>query len=141
MAPRNLRLLLSLWVGAITCFNIEDLFMGVAVIMDVVKQAEIQAHGGCQISYYNGMKNASQRFGITPLSPDFKNMRNDLLHEGRLSGTNLPGRTKTAVATIVADTLNWLDKYVIAVLGIGNVVPSQARWRGADVALLPALSI
>lgn len=141
MAPRNLRLLLSLWVGGLTCFNLEDLFMAVAVVMDVVKQSEMRALGGCELSYFKGMQNASKRYSIAPLSPAFKNMRNDLLHEGGLSGTNIPGLDKAAAADIVADTLAWVDRYVVAVLQLERFIAAAPRWIGADLAQLPALSL
>ena len=66
-------------------------------------------------------------------------MRNDIVHEGCLSGTNFSGRSKADCAKVVADTLNWIDSYVCAVLDLGS---APARWSGQELAAgLPSLTV
>lgn len=106
--------------------------------MDIVKQCEI-AESDQKMDYFPGMQAASTRYGIAPLAPDYKKMRNDLVHEGRLSGTNFSNKTKQECAIVIADTLNWIDLYVCAVLCLGTPYP---RWKGVHLQEgLPALSI
>ena len=52
--------------------------------MDIVKQCEIAATG-TNLTYYDGMISASTRFSLSPLGRDYKDMRNDIVHEGILS--------------------------------------------------------
>lgn len=138
MAPRQLRLFLSHWISGLTCFSLEDLFLAIGVQMDIVKQCEITAVGR-RLDYFPGMQAASVRYSLLPLSRDYKNMRNDIVHEGRLSGTNFPGKSKTDCANVVADTLNWIDGYVCAILGFSQV---PARWSGIQLAAgLPSLTV
>ncbi|MCZ8014483.1 MAG: hypothetical protein O9274_02180 [Limnobacter sp.] len=138
MLPRRLRLFLSHWISGLTCFSLEDLFLSLGVQMDIVKQCEIAA-AGTKIDYFPGMQAASARYGLTPLTRDYKDMRNDIVHEGRLSGTNFPSKTKAQCASVIVDTLNWIDLYVCAVLGLGT---PPARWRLHDLQHgLPALSL
>jgi hypothetical protein len=135
---RRFRLFLSHWISGLTCFSLEDLFLSIGVQMDIVKQCEI-AIAGRDLIYYEGMKEASLRYSLQPLSADYKNMRNDIVHEGVLSGTNFKNRTKEQCAEVVAASLNWIDDYVSAVLSFS---PSQQRWKPKDLeTMLPALSL
>lgn len=135
---RRLRLFLSHWISGLTCFSMEDLFLSVGVQMDIVKQCEIVATGA-QLTYYQGMNAASQRFGLASLGTDYKAMRNDIVHEGVLTGSNFPGRTKEQCADVIADTLNWIDRYVAAALSLGA---APDRWLGRDIAAgLPSLTV
>lgn len=141
MKTRNLRIFLSHWISGLTCFTIEDLFLASCVQMDIVKQCELQPTES-KLNYFDGMVRASSRYGISPLSHDFKNMRNDLVHEGTLSGRNNPNKSKSDCALIVADVLNWIDEYVLKVLSLESFFTCGARWTSRDIySFLPAISI
>ena len=102
--------------------------------MDIVNQCEI-ARVGQDLNYYDGMVEASRHFRLARLSRDYKKMRNDLLHQGVLSETNNRGKTKSQCAEIVADTLNWIDRYIGAVLGVRTSLGANPRWSGPRVSL------
>lgn len=138
-SARRIRLFLSHWISGLTCFTLEDLFLSIGVQMDIVKQCEIQITGDNK-NYFQGMSSASTRFGIPELSSDYKNMRNDIVHEGKLSGSNFRNKTKQECAQVTTDVLNWVDKYILSILSI-NVIEIDERWKtGAMVAGLPALT-
>lgn len=122
MKSRRLRLFLSHWISGITCFSLEDLFLSIGVQMDIVKQCEIKEVGK-KLDYFPGMQAASKRYGLVPLSKDYKAMRDDLVHEGLLSGTNFYHKSKEECA----------------ILDLGT---PQPRWKGHKLqGGLPALSI
>jgi hypothetical protein len=138
---RSLRLQLCHWLSGLTCFSLEDLYLAAGVQMDIVKQRERASTGDSTLTYFQGMMSASNRYSLSPLGNDYKNMRNDIVHEGVLSGSNFPGKSKSECAAVVAETMNWLDTYVFAVVGIPNP-PGFPRWRGLDLVRgLPAVSI
>jgi hypothetical protein len=153
---RRLRLTFSHWLSALSCFSLEDLATFAFVIMDVVKQCEIavgvkSAKPGRELEYSEGMTSASNRCGIAPLSKDYKDMRNDLLHAGKLSdkrfvnkpisGASAP-KTKGECASVVADVLNWIDRYVMVVLSVPVPDGYVDRWKGDALAAgLPAISL
>lgn len=138
MSPRQLRLFLSHWISGLTCFSLEDLFLAIGVQMDIVKQCEI-ARSGSPKTYFEGMQSASTHYGIPMLASDYKNMRNDIVHSGKLSDLNFPNKGKNDCAMVIAETLNWIDKYVCAVLGIRS---PASRWSGATLASgLPSLTV
>ncbi|SHK89123.1 hypothetical protein SAMN02745216_04257 [Desulfatibacillum alkenivorans DSM 16219] len=135
---RRVRLFLSHWISGLTCFSMEDLFLSIGVQMDIVKQCEIVA---CDrsLTYYDGMVSASTRYGIAPISDDYKKMRNDIVHYGSLSSRNFANKNKEECSVVIADSLNWIDKYVSSILGI---TPKETRWRAKEIEnSLPALSI
>ena len=137
---RRMELFLSHWISGLTCFTLEDMFLSVGVQMDIVKQCEIQASGQ-SLHYFQGMTSASTRYGINPLSQDYKNMRNDIVHEGKLSAIKFPNKVKADCAKVLADTLNWIDEYTSKVIKINGYVTSYDRWRPGDIEhSLPALS-
>ncbi len=126
---RWMRLLLCHWISGLTCFSLEDLFLAIGVQFDIVKQCERIATGDKKLTYYEGMESASKRYAIPQLSKDFKNMRNDIVHEGRLSGTNFSSKTKSDCAQVIAESLTWIDRYAIRVMGIVNHVDeTKTRW-------------
>ena len=138
---RRLRLLFSHWISGLTCFSLEDIFLSVGVQMDIIKQSEI-AVAGKKLTYYDGMLSASSRYNIQPLTNDYKNMRNDIVHEGVLSGSNFLGKDKMRCAEVVAESLNWIDAYVCAVLGLNASPATTPRWKSMHLANgLPALSL
>jgi len=138
---RRMRLFLSHWISGLTCFSLEDLFLSVGIQMDIVKQCEIVASGKA-LHYYDGMTAASSRYSIQPLSREYCNMRNDLVHEGVLSGKHFKRKNKAQCSQVVASSLNWIDRYVAAVLSIGVSQSLPARWNGKHLEHgLPALSL
>lgn len=138
---RKLRLQLSHWLSGQTCFTLEDVYLLVGVQMDMIKQAEM-AETGNDLTYFQGMINASNRFSINQLSNDYKSMRNDILHEGVLSGSNFRNKTKLECSNVIADTLNWLDNYILSVISKNNTINNLPRWIGNDLSNgLPSISI
>jgi len=136
---RRMRLFLSHWISGLTCFSLEDIFLYVGVLMDIVRQCEISETGSNK-TYFQGMESASNRYGIFKLGNEYKNMRNDIVHEGKLSGSNFSGRTKEDCAVVVSDALNWIDHYVWAVLAAPFPI-LENRWKPKDIEYcLPALS-
>ena len=91
---RGLRLQLSHWLGGLTCFSLEDIYLSVGVQMDLIKQRERTATGNNGLTYFQGMTSASTRYGLPALGNDYKNMRNDIVHEGVLSGSNYVGQVE-----------------------------------------------
>jgi len=139
---RGLRLLLSHWLSGLTCFTLEDLYLSAGVQMDMVKQQEIAAGGGAGLNYFRGMQSASARYGIGELSHDATKMRNDLLHEGKLSGTNFPSKTKGECAKVIAETMSWLDTYILKVLRFESKLHGIPRWKPRALEhSLPTISI
>jgi len=139
---RRLRLQLSHWLSGLTCFSLEDIYLSAGVQMDIIKQRERAATGSFTLTYFQGMQSASSRYSISPLGNDYKNMRNDIVHEGVLSGSNFPSKSKAQCAAVIAETLNWLDQYIITVLGFGNQLSNIPRWKGLLLEHnLPAISV
>lgn len=129
---RKLRLQLTHWLSGLTCFSLEDLYLSAGVQMDLIKQIETFGSTSPRLTYFNGMLSASGRYGIEPLDNNFKNMRNDIVHEGCLSGTNFPNRSKLDCANVIASTLNWIDAYILKVLGMAGKVAKTPRWVGDE---------
>lgn len=139
---RRLRLHLCHWLSGLTCFTMEDIYLSAGVQMDIVKQLERAAATNPRLTFFEGMTSASTRFAIAALGNDYKAMRNDIIHEGVLSGSNFRNKTKAECAVVIAETLNWLDSYILAVMGKASQVSGFPRWRGVDLEHgLPSISV
>lgn len=163
---RNLRLFLSHWISSLTCFTLEDLFLTTCVEMDIVKQClkielKEEMKSEKKLSHEKGKKEIFEKYKINEQwYENFKNMRNDLIHEGSLfgenfkkirnnlihkgtlSGENFKNKSKLVCASVIAETLNWIDLYVIKVLNISNFISEEERWISEEIyAGLPSISL
>jgi hypothetical protein len=133
------RLLVHHWLDALACWSLEDLYLSATTFLQVIVATEAARQGPNQLRFYDGVEAAARRMGIRVLSNDFKDMRNELIHDGQLIGHRFAGPNKQACATVAADVLNWLDEYIHKALNRGNV--RKTRFSKADLANLNAYSI
>jgi hypothetical protein len=133
------RLLVHHWLDALSCWSMEDLYLSTTTLLQVIVATEAAEQGKAELRFYDGVEAAARRKTITTLSDNFKNMRNDLIHDGRLIGTRFAGPDKEACAAVVADVLNWFDEYMHAALGLG--APRMSRFGKSDFMNLNAYSI
>lgn len=119
----------------------EDLYLSATTLLQVIVATEATAQGKRELNFFDGLKDAAlrKRLRPLPLGRVFTNMRNELVHDGRLIGTRFAGPDKQACATVVADVLNWFDEYMHAALSLGSVC--KTRFRAADFITLNAHSI
>lgn len=119
-SPSQLRVMVHHFLDALSCWSLEDLYLSGTTILQVAVAAE-ELRTGQELRFLPGVTAAATRFGLGVLSRDFKDMRNDLVHDGVLSGSTFSGRTKQDCARVAADVFDWLDDYFHAVLGLGSV--------------------
>lgn len=137
-AQEKALLLLHHWLDSMACWSFEDLYLSTTTLLQIIVETEktVQAR---DMSYFQGVTDAAGRAGIRVLSRDFKDMRNVLIHEGRLIGGSFSGTTLEDCADVAADVLNWFDEYIHAVIGLGSIV--HPRFSRRDFLGLNAYSI
>jgi hypothetical protein len=133
------RLLVHHWLDALACWSMEDLYLSATTLLQIIVATEADHQGKAKLDYYPGVTDASTRMGIPALSNDFKNMRNELIHDGQLIGRRFLGPDKLACAAVVAEVLNWFDLYVFTALGMG--APAKPRFSNTEFVGLNAYSI
>ena len=131
-------LLVHHWLDSLACWSFEDLYLSATTLLQVIVATQ-EAVQGKELKYFDGVTEASKRAGLTPLSRDFKDMRNVLIHEGKLIGGKFVGTTRDDCARVAADVLNWFDEYLHSVLGLGAVRRQRFKWQ--DLMGLNAYSI
>lgn len=132
-------LLVHHWLDSMACWSLEDLYLSATTLLQIIVATEEDRQGVSRLYYYDGVDAAAQRMGIQTLSPDFKNMRNELVHSGQLVGTRFAGPDKDACAKIAVDVLNWFDEYLHKALALGPVRKTRFTYR--DLSALNAYSI
>jgi len=122
------RLLIHHWLDGLACWSLEDLVLSTATMLEIIAatgKREGNAAGVSGLTTFNtSLSYSASRYGLTNLGPDFRNMRNDLVHFGALSVRRFAGKDKAACALAVVEALNWIDQYMHAALHFGpNYTP------------------
>jgi hypothetical protein len=128
----KIRLVSHHFLDALAFWSIEDLVLSTTTILEIIAITAKTIGGplGQQVgSYAQRLTYAANRFALPPVPTDFRDMRNDLVHEGTLSGTGFPGRSAIDCGLATAEALDWIDLYVFAALGMGQ--PGRARFTAA----------
>lgn len=125
----KIRLVSHHFLDALAFWSIEDLVLSTTTIFEIiaVTAETIGRPLGQQVGNYGQRLNyAASRFRLPPVPSDFRLMRNDLVHEGTLSGTRFPNKSANDCSLATAEALDWIDRYVFAALGMGQ--PGRARF-------------
>lgn len=121
-AAEKVRLVVHHRLDALACWSLEDLYLSATTILQVVADTEesraLIAH---HPSFFKYLTAAAGRFGIPGLNHDIVKMRNDLIHDGTVSGTHFSGKTEAECKAIAVQVLNWIDTYFHAALNLGPV--------------------
>lgn len=121
----NSRLLCHHWLDALAFWSLEDLVLSTGTVLEVIAAtAAASAPAGADVGTFNkNLAYAASRFGLPALPPRFRRMRNDLVHEGTLSGSKFPSEDRDACGLAAAEALDWIDQYIFKALALG---PSPA---------------
>ena len=125
----KIRLVSHHFLDALAFWSIEDLVLSTTTILEIIAITAKTVGGplGQPVgNYAQRLTYAASRFAIPPVPTDFRDMRNDLVHEGTLSGTGFPGKDADDCGLATAKALDWIDLYVFAALGMGQ--PGRARF-------------
>jgi len=117
----NINIIIHHLLDSTYCWSLEDLFLSLCTVLEIIKQNERRRTGNSRLYFYDSIASVARHLGITVLNEDFKNMRNDLIHEGHLSKIKFSGHTKSECSDVVCDVLNWIDEYVHAIFSLGDV--------------------
>ena len=131
-------LLIHHWLDALGCWSFEDMYLSATTLLQVIAATE-EGIQGRELYYFDAVTAASARAGISPMSRHFKDMRNNLIHEGKLLGGKFSGTSLQDCATVASDVLNWFDSYIHSVLGLGAV--RRKRFSYGDFLGLNAYSL
>lgn len=130
-SDENIRLIAHHFLDALAFWSLEDLVLSTTTILEIIAitaKRVASAQGQTIKDFTPRMEFAAGRFNLPALPPDFRNMRNDLVHEGTLSGQKFPNKDAAACGVAVAEALDWIDEYAFAAMGLGK--PPQQRFIG-----------
>lgn len=131
-------ILIHHWLDALGCWSFEDFYLSATTLLQIIAAAE-QHIAGTRMYYLQAIQSASVRANISALSSEFKDMRNNLIHEGKLLGGRFTGRDILSCSAVAADLMNWFDEYVHSVLNLGTV--RRRRYLRGDFVSLNSFSI
>lgn len=108
------------WLEVLSCWSLENMFLSACTILELLKQSERRRTGNPNMYFYNAISSLSTHYGLTVLSTDWKDMRNDLVHEGQLSKNHFPGKSKADCIAVCEDVMDWIDQFMFKVHGIAS---------------------
>jgi len=132
-------ILIHHWLDALGCWSFEDFYLSATTLLQIIAATEERITGNSNLSYLQAVQSVSNRVGITILNRDFKDMRNNLIHEGKLLGGQFVGTDHEACSEVASDVMNWFDEYIHAVMNLGSV--KIKRYSKHDFMSLNAYSI
>lgn len=127
------------WLDALGCWSFEDFYLSATTLLQIIAATEEQVTGNSNLYYFQAVQSASSRVGITILNRDFKDMRNNLIHEGKLLGGRFAGTDQDSCSVVAADVMNWFDEYLHAAMNLGKV--RRKRYSKSDFMSLNAYSL
>ncbi|WP_406870278.1 hypothetical protein ABEB22_10850 [Thioclava sp. 'Guangxiensis'] len=136
-AVEKIRLIAHHFLDGLAFWSLEDLVLSTTTILEVIAAtANSLARPNIPTNNFNlRVDFAASRFNLPTLPSDFRNMRNDLIHQGTLSGTKFPNKDLTACIAAVTEALNWIDGYIFSAMQLGPI-PSkrfaQKDFRGVN---------
>lgn len=137
--PEKILVLIHHWLDALGCWSFEDFYLSATTLLQIIAATEERVTGNSNLSYFQAVQSASSRVGIASLNRDFKDMRNNLIHEGKLLGGHFEVTDIEACSTVASDSMNWFDEYIHAVMNLGPV--KRKRYSKHDFMSLNAYSI
>lgn len=137
--PEKVLILIHHWLDALGCWSFEDFYLSATTLLQIIAATEEGITRNTNLSYFAAIQSASRRSGITSLSRDFKDMRNNLIHEGKLLGGSFSGRDINDCAVVAADIMNWFDSYLHSVLNLGSA--KKKRFHLSDFISLNSYSL
>lgn len=127
------------WLDALGCWSFEDFYLSATTLLQIIAATEKRITRNNKLSYLRAIESASRRVGIHSLNRDFKDMRNNLIHEGKLLGGQFAGADMRACSAVSSELMNWFDDYVHAVMNLGPV--TRKRFSSADFMSLNAYTL
>lgn len=119
-ADYHIDVLIQYWLDLLACWSLENMFMGACTMLEILKQCEIRRTGS-EMHFYDAIVSLSTHHGLPVLNRDWLKMRNDLVHEGHLAKVRFAGKTKQDCINVCEDVMDWLDKFVHVIHGLGPV--------------------
>jgi hypothetical protein len=121
-------ILIHHWLDALGCWSFEDFYLSATTLLQIIAATEEDITRNNNLPYFTAIQSASRRAGIQTLTREFKDMRNNLIHEGKLLGGSYSGRNIYDCSVVAANLLNWFDNYIHSVLNIGAVRAQRFRY-------------
>ena len=130
----NIEVIIHFWLDIISCWSLEDLFLGACTILEIIKQCERKRTGNTNMHFYDAIVSVSTHLGLTVLNRDWINMRNDLIHEGHLSKVRFPNKSKLDCIKVCECMMLWIDEFIRAIFGLG--IMKQKRFDNGSLVQL-----
>jgi hypothetical protein len=108
-------------LDSLACWSLEDLYLSATTILQVIAANEKRKAAAYNSGFFTNLAAAAVRFHIPRLSHDIVRIRNDLIHDGTISGTRFVGKSAAECKAVAADALNWIDAYFHVALSLGQV--------------------
>jgi len=121
-SAEKIRLIAHHFLDAMAFWSLEDLVLSTTTILEIIAATakDVAAAQGNRIDkFHQRIAYAASRFNLPPLPPNFRDMRNDLVHEGTLSGSKFSGKNADDCGKAAAEALDWIDAYLFAALNLG----------------------
>lgn len=120
ISTNNIEVIIHHWLDSLSSWSLEDQYLSACTILEIIKQNERQRNGNMNQHFYDAIVSASNHYQIGVMSRDWIAMRNDIVHDGKLSGSRFQNKNVFQCNAVSKDVLRWLDEYVCSVFGLAG---------------------
>jgi hypothetical protein len=117
----HIDVIIQYWLDLLSCWSLENLFLGACTILEIIKQCERRRTGIANLHFFDAIVSVSTHLGITVLNRDWISMRNDLIHEGHLSKVRFPNKTKFECIEVCEGVMHWIDEFTHSIFNLGTI--------------------
>lgn len=124
----NINIIILHLLDSMYFWSLEDLFIGLCTILEIIKQNEIRRRKR-DLTFYSALDSAAKNLRVSKLTHNVIKMRNDLIHYGKLSAINFPNKSRSDCAKCIEEAGVWIDNYIHALFSLDMPCIKRAIFR------------
>ncbi|MGA8833336.1 MAG: hypothetical protein WB554_17185 [Desulfomonilaceae bacterium] len=106
------------WLDAMYSWSLEDFYLSGCTILELIKWNERRKQNKPKLYLLDALESTHNRYNIDSPNREWIDMRNDLIHEGKLSVTTFANKSKQQCIEVVCEVFDWIDQYLAGILNL-----------------------
>jgi len=106
------------WLDAMYSWSLEDFYLSGCTILELIKWNQRRKDNNEALTLQEALKSAHKAYMRASPNQDWINMRNDLIHDGKLSARKFANHSKQDCIKVACDVFDWIDQYLASILDL-----------------------
>jgi len=106
------------WLDATSSWSLEEFYLSGCSILEIIKWNERRKQNKPHLFLQEALKSANESYMRASPNQDWIDMRNDLIHEGKLSSTTFANKSKQQCIKVAGDVFDLIVQYLAGILNL-----------------------